>query len=131
MSDKQNHHLQLIQDVITRMASNSFFVKGWTVTLVAGLFALSAKDAAIQFVVIAYLPTMMFWVLDGYFLWQERKYRDLYDYVRQNPNINHCHTMNASGYRRYGWWGALCSKTLVIFYVSLLAIIAYATHVVT
>lgn len=27
------------------MASNSFALKGWTVTLVAGIFALASKDA--------------------------------------------------------------------------------------
>ena len=37
-------HLQMIQAVITRMASNSFLIKGWSVTLVAALFALAAAN---------------------------------------------------------------------------------------
>ena len=38
-------HLKMLQAVITRMASNSFMVKGWCITLVSALLALSAKDA--------------------------------------------------------------------------------------
>ena len=38
-------HLEMIQGIINRMASNSFALKGWSVTLVAGIFALSSKDA--------------------------------------------------------------------------------------
>ena len=33
-------HLEMVQDVIKRMASNSFILKGWTVNLVAGIMAL-------------------------------------------------------------------------------------------
>ena len=38
-------HLEFIQGIITRMANNSFMLKGWAVTLVAGIFALSSKDS--------------------------------------------------------------------------------------
>lgn len=45
MMDNKVNHLEMIQGVISRMASNSFALKGWAVTLVAGIFALSSKDA--------------------------------------------------------------------------------------
>ena len=70
-------HLELIQGVINRMAGNSFHLKGWSVVLVSALFALAASDANINFVYLAFLPAIAFWVLDGYFLWQERMYRKL------------------------------------------------------
>lgn len=37
-------HLELIQVIITRMAGNSFMLKGWAVTLVSGIFVLASKD---------------------------------------------------------------------------------------
>jgi hypothetical protein len=49
-------HLGFIQGVITRMGSNSFLLKGWSITLVAAIFALSAKDADQKFVLLAYFP---------------------------------------------------------------------------
>ena len=53
MSDKLKH-LEFIQGVINRMGQNSFLIKGWTVTLVAALFALAAKDSNQKFVLVAY-----------------------------------------------------------------------------
>ena len=81
--DRQLTHLQMIQAVITRMAGNSFLIKGWSVTLVAALFALAAADTNEFFVYLAYFPAFMFWALDAYFLRQERLFRKVYDHVRE------------------------------------------------
>ena len=81
--DRKLAHLQLVQTVIGRMAGNSFSIKGWSVTLVAALFALAAVDDINEaFVYLAYLPALMFWALDAHFLRQERLFRKLYDHVR-------------------------------------------------
>lgn len=72
-------HLEFIQSIINRMANNPFFMKGWAITLVAALFALSSKDADKKYAVIAFLPVVTFWILDGYFLSRERAFRRLYD----------------------------------------------------
>ena len=74
-------HLEMIQGVISRMASNSFLLKGWAVTLVAGIFALSAKDTDKLYFILAYVPIIVFWGLDAYYLLQERLYRSLYERV--------------------------------------------------
>jgi len=74
-------HLELIQGVITRMANNGFLLKGWSVTLVAAVLALSADADNTDLVWIAFLPAVLFWGLDGYFLAQERLFRKLYEAV--------------------------------------------------
>lgn len=76
-------HLEMIQGIINRMASNSFALKGWSVTLVAGIFALSSKDANEIYFLIAYIPIVVFWLLDAYYLLQERLFRSLYGKVRR------------------------------------------------
>jgi len=73
--------IEIIQDIIKRMAFNSFMVKGWTVTLVA--VTLLLKGAKHQ-VLIAFIPLLVFWFLDAYFLWLERLYRRLYNWVIKN-----------------------------------------------
>ena len=73
--------IEIIQDIIKRMAFNSFMIKGWTITLVA--LTLLLKGSKYQ-VLIAFLPLVVFWFLDAYFLWQERLYRRLYEWVIQN-----------------------------------------------
>ena len=45
--------LEMIQSVITRMANNSFLLKGWAVTLVSAMFALSVKESDKRFFLIA------------------------------------------------------------------------------
>lgn len=79
-------HLEFIQNAITRMANNSFWLKGWAVTLVAATFALNITTPSSLLILIALVPTVAFWGLDAYFLRQERLFRRLYDDVRKNPD---------------------------------------------
>lgn len=73
----------MIQGIINRVAVNSFALKGWAVTLVAGIFALSSKDADKMYFLVAYIPIVVFWFLDAYYLLQERLFRSLYCKVRK------------------------------------------------
>jgi hypothetical protein len=74
--------IDIIQDIIRRMASNSFLIKGWTITLV--VVTLLLKGAEKYQVWLAFIPLIVFWFLDVYFLWQERMYRELYKWVINN-----------------------------------------------
>ena len=82
MNDSTLSHLSLIQSVISRLASNSFALKGWSVTVSAALLGLAARDANSGFAVVALYPALAFWGLDAYYLRQERRFRALYDAVR-------------------------------------------------
>ena len=123
-------HLELIQGVINRMASNSFHLKGWSVVLVSALFALAASDANDNFVYLAFLPAIAFWVLDGYFLQQERMYRKLYDAVRNKSGKESDFTMDASKYKdKVESWPATCwSTTLRIFHGMIVVAILIVRH---
>jgi hypothetical protein len=84
MSSKETH-LQMIQGIISRMGQNSFSLKGWAVVLVSSLFALAAKDTNTKVAMVAYIPAIMFWFLDAYYLLQERLLRVLYESIRKLP----------------------------------------------
>lgn len=128
--DKKLAHLNMIQAVITRMGSNSFLLKGWSVTLVAALFALAAKDAKPSFVLIAFLPGIVFWALDGFFLWQETLFRGLYDKVRIQPDDQIDFSMSTMGLPDPPrWLQRTFSKTLVLFHGSIIVTIAVVTGV--
>ena len=116
--DEKLKHLEFLQNVITRMASNSFLLKGWTVLLVSALFALLAEASRIQFVYLAYFPSVAFWILDGYFLRQERLFRKLYDRVRTLPNSATDFSMDTTSVASQvdSWFRTLFSKTLIIFH---------------
>ncbi len=111
-------HLEMLQNVVNRMASNSFLLKSWSVVLVSALLALSAKDRRPLFAGVAYLPAVAFWLLDGFYLLQERLYREVYDRVRARKEEEIDFSMNTSGYtnRVSVWLRACVSPTLLIFH---------------
>jgi len=80
--EKKLKHLELLQAVIVRMGNNSFLLKGWSVSLVSAIFVITIQDKAKGFIAIAFFPAFIFWALDGFYLWQERLFRALYDHVR-------------------------------------------------
>lgn len=111
-------HLEMIQGVINRMAGNSFLLKGWSVTLISALFALAAKDSNQFFIYLAYFPCLAFWSLDGYFLWQERMYRKLYQEVTKTSPELIDFNLNATKYKSdVDSWCCVCfSVTLRMFH---------------
>lgn len=108
-------HLEFIQNVITRMNANSFLIKGWTITLVSALFALAAKDANVNYVLVSYIVIPAFWILDGFYIFQERQYRDLYKDAAIKEINKVDFSMEASGYNN-SWINGIFSKTLIPFY---------------
>ena len=118
MNDAKLKHLEFIQNVITRMNSNSFLLKGWTITLLSALFALAAKDANVNYVLVSYIVIPIFWILDGFYISQERQYRDLYKEVAIKHEDKIDFNMDVSGYCKGNrtWLSGIISKTLIPFY---------------
>lgn len=118
-------HLQIIQGVIGRMGGNLFFLRGWSITLLAALFALSSSNnpplrgwaPALFFVLL-----ILFWIYDGYFLSLERKYRGLYEKVRKFSENEINYSMDVSEFNSHAdktILSALFSPTLFGFYGTL------------
>ena len=119
--DAKLKHLEFIQGVVNRLSTNSFLLKGWSIILISALFALSAKDADRGFALLAYIPGLAFWGLDGYFLALERCYRQLYEKVRGTGKDDIDFIMVID--KRQGsmnWLKATCSKTQLVFHGSVL-----------
>jgi hypothetical protein len=117
--ENKRKHLEFIQAAINRMAANLFLLKGWTVTLIAALFALAAKDARPVYFLIAYIPPFMFWALDAYFLSHERRFRSLYDQVRKLSDDEIDFSMNTDPFKddkNNKWIAAVWSGTLATYY---------------
>ena len=72
--------IDLIQACVTRMAQNSFTVKGLALTCVSIVNAIIVgKCWFIKLVLL--LPILVFWWLDAYYLHREKLYRRLYEWV--------------------------------------------------
>lgn len=130
--DRQIKHLEFVQGAVNRLATNSFRIKGWSVVLAASLFVLAAQEGRIAFSVIALVPIALFCSLDGYFLWQERLFRALYDHVRNLDESKIDFSMDVTpfmGKSPRTWWSAIFSKSLLIFYVALSSTVILAVAI--
>jgi hypothetical protein len=123
--DRKLKHLEFIQGVINRLSTNSFLLKGWSVVLVSALFALSANNSNVRFVMLAYIPAVVFFGLDGYFLSLERTYRKHYECVRTKDPEDIDFSMDTSDIQTgfYEWTSATFSKTLLPFHGALIGAI--------
>jgi hypothetical protein len=136
--EKQIAHLGFIQIIIERMARCSFLLRGWAVTLVSAIFALAAKDANTNFLLIAYFPVIAFWVLDGYYLYQERLYRELYKEVTSTGEAEINFSLDATKYKgkffsktiSKTWVGGIFSATNFFFYGMLVVVLLFVIYVV-
>ena len=124
MSEQNIKHLEFIQAVITRMNTNSFQIKGWTITIVAALLALYASTKNELFVLVGLFPVLVFWSLDSYYLMQERKFRGLYNDVAgisEDPKDIKAFEMRPDLYvgGKYSYFHVFKSQTILSLYVPL------------
>lgn len=117
-------NLEMIQAIITRMAQNSFMIKGWALTLVVAMFAFVPKTAGL-FVPIVIVPILLFALLDAYYLQLERRYRKLYDIVRNKEEeridfelkiTKECETSNNN------LLNCIFSRSILIYYIPILCV---------
>lgn len=72
-------HLNILQSVIQRMASNSASSKAWCITLVSAILVVVATKDKPQYSLIAIIPIGLFFVLDAYYLGLEKRFRQSYN----------------------------------------------------
>jgi hypothetical protein len=135
LGDRQIKHLEFVQAVITRLANNSFLMKGWALTVAGLIFGFAADRGSWQIAAAGILPVAAFWGLDAYFLRQERLFRRLYDAVRRSEPGIEPFSMDTRGFRTAvaSWWATLVSVTLLPFYgvallVGVILIVLVALH---
>lgn len=126
--DAKLKHLEFIQETIKRMAGNSFLLRGWSITLVVAVFTIASQTYKPIYFWIALFITIVFWLLDSYYLFQERRFRCLYDEVREkDPGAvdfsmalpkNHC--------KKCTWRASVQSPIFLVFY-GLAAVILIGT----
>ena len=116
-------YLEMIQGVINLMAGNTFALKGWAVTLVAGIFVLANKGTDKLYFLVAYIPVVVFWWLDAYYLLQERRYRSLYEKIcntdREDIDFSLKITTAEFNSNKNCFCSCLFSKTVFGFYFPL------------
>jgi len=128
MSTEKIKHLEFIQNVITRMNTNSFQIKSWSVTIASALIAIFASTKNNYFFLVAVFPTLLFWFLDSYYLNREIKFRGLYNDVAgvsDEPKEIKLFAMRPDLYvgGKYSYWSAFFSITILKMYLTIIIIL--------
>ena len=129
-TEKVVKHLEMTQAVINRLGRNSVLLKSWSMTILVAAMVLIAREDLQNsyFVLILFLPIVGFWILDGYFLWQERLFRYVYDDIRQQTDTDF--KMDLGKHKdkpKCSWISAIFSVTLIIFYlIEIIFVVAIA-----
>jgi hypothetical protein len=81
-TEELHKEIDLVQECITRMAQNSFAIKGWAVGIVTALIALSAERIELWALCLISIGILVvFWALDAFFLKMEKCYRFKYEWI--------------------------------------------------
>jgi len=136
--------LDLIQDVIKRMASNSFEVKKWLIGILTAIVVFKHEELLggnSQLIWLLLVPVLCFWYLDAFFLSTEKLYREMYKWIikYRSQTDKYLYDMNSMSrefpvgntehliIKKNNVWYVMISKTIWPFYVvPVLFIIAYA-----
>ena len=128
MEPEKLKHLEFIQNIITRMNTNSFQIKGWAITIVSATLALYASTKNECFIIVGVVPALIFWFLDAYYLTQERKFRGLYNDVAGvsekpfdlKPFAMRPDLYTKERHKKYSYWNVFWSTTIWKIYVSII-----------
>ena len=144
-TDDERQYLQMMQGNIERMANNSANSKTWLITLIAGFMAISCSFAELHlWLLLAIVPTAMFWYLDGLYLSLERQMRN-----RQRDLLNKQSSENEEEYNKalYNFMplpmdkddenlgfvkttGQCRTKSVLTFYLTMMIVIIVVTIVI-
>lgn len=139
--------LDLIQDVIKRMATNSFQVKAWLIGILSALVVIESKSIfaqagsnnlfSLEMNLFLFLPILCFWYLDAFFLSTEKLYRELYKWVVNNRPKTKLYLYDLNTFERKvdgvtenllqkknNVWHMMVSQTIWIFYAIPLAFVS-------
>jgi hypothetical protein len=74
--------LEMVQAIITRLAGYGAVIKNWCITVTTGVcgFAISQHKPAV--ILLAFLPIIVFSILDAEYLRAERRYRAVFNRLR-------------------------------------------------
>lgn len=128
MNDEDRRkHLDYLQAIITRMNANSFQIKSMVIVIISAMFALFAATPKVVFLFLSVFPSIFFWLLDAYYLQQERKFRAMYDDVAGITNRYDikAYEMPVEKYndKNCHYWKNFFSKTMLLFYLPLILIV--------
>ena len=129
----QADYLGLIQGNISRMASNSALMKGFSATFMTAILGMSvAESVEWYYILIATIPMIAFIRLDIYYLQLEKRYRNLYSLVINKKINSNYYVLDFNApvlekrknelFKNSGFFKTMCSISIWQFYIWFIAL---------
>lgn len=129
-------HLEMIQALVTRMASYGASFKNYCITVVTAVIGLGFTLHRPSFAALALLPLIGFAIADAQYLRVERQFRELFDAIRREEwSTMPSFEINLKNASAASYWRAATSWSILGFYgplavgTLLLVLLARLTHV--
>jgi len=120
-------HINTLQNIIARLSNYSMNCKTWTVTLVAALCVLVFGTQKTGNFYIIFVPIIIFWLFDCYYLGLEKVFRTIYDdfmkSLKTETNIcdDICFSLKKKRIRSF--FRAMISPSTTLLYFALATIV--------
>ncbi len=79
MDNDKIKYLEMIEGIISRLASHSFSIKNWFVISLGGLLLFCLNHSGNKSLGVAFVVTIAFYLIDAYYLFLERCFRKKYN----------------------------------------------------
>lgn len=121
-ADLNLKHLEMVQSVVQRMSGYSASLKNFCMTITTAIVGFAFSKGASVFFWLAFLPIVVFALLDAQYLRLERRFRCLYDDLRlrditRTPTFE----INLSGAPKISYLKVIFSWSIATFYMTLAA----------
>lgn len=130
-------HLEFLQDIISRLSSKSSTCKNWCITLTSAFILLSLRlENGSQYILLSYIPILIFFILNTYYVYLERSFRRAYEAFieklhQEKLQINDIYKISPqseeNSYQCQNFRSAMGSTSILIFYLPLLMIVIVIT----
>ena len=124
-------HLEFLLGVIKRTAENSRSCKVWCITIVSAVLVLVARTEDSTYSLLGLVPTVLFLILDAYYLALEQGFRNSYDRFVERLHSGQLHPSSLfvvaqCGPFRERYLDSLRSFSVRPFYLSVVATVILA-----
>jgi len=120
--DLKSENLQMIERVVARMSQYDFVIKGWAVTIMTGLAAISFAQKNGSLLLLDIIPIVAFWLLGAYYSNIERAFKELFNAVSVADSVPVL-SMETKQYRRFSSYASsIFAVHQWLFYLALLVV---------
>lgn len=129
-NENEAQHRLFVHNIINRLNNNSFHIKAIMITIAGAFLAIYGSTSKEIFIVVPCPLIFIFWLLDSYYLQQEKKFRGIYNDIcdlvpKKKKKTTKLFEINPKIYKgwKYSFFKSMFSSSLVLLYLALILLL--------